>query len=75
MRELNVKTTDCSCEKLLMIAQKCGFGVFMGKKHCKIKTTKGEFVTMIPRHSDLSKYTVKGILERFNESGAKIIIS
>lgn len=75
MRELNVKTTDCSCEKLLRVAEKCGFSVFMSKKHCKIKTAEGRFVTMIPRHSVLAKPTVKGILERFNELGAKIIIS
>ena len=52
-----------------------GVSVFMSKKHCKIKTAEGGFVTMIPRHSVLAKPTVKGILERFNELGAKIIIS
>ena len=75
MRELNVKTTDCSCENFLKIAGKCGFLVFMSKKHCKVKTIEGKFITMIPRHSVLAKHTAKGILERFNEFGAKITIS
>jgi len=45
-----------------------------GRKHCKIKNIEGKFITMIPRHNCLSKDTVKGILKRFNEFGAQIVI-
>jgi hypothetical protein len=75
MRELRVKITDCSCEKLLRVTSKCGFIDGLGKKHYKIKTIEGKFITTIPRHNCLSKDTVKGILERFDEFGAKIIIT
>jgi hypothetical protein len=74
MRELTVKTTDCSCDNLLIVAKKCGFVNVGGKKHCKIKNVEGKFITTIPRHSHLSKDTAKGILKRFNEFGAQIII-
>ncbi|MEK7124570.1 MAG: type II toxin-antitoxin system HicA family toxin [Patescibacteria group bacterium] len=74
MRELRVKITDCSYEKLLKIAKQCGFHDAGGKKHCKIKSKDGQFITTIPRHSILSKDTVKEILKRFNLFGAKIEI-
>ena len=75
MKRLKAKTSDCSCNKLLTIAQKCGFVNVGGRKHCKIKSTDGQFITLIPRHNRLSKETAKGILERFNQFGGNIIIS
>ena len=74
MEELKVNTTDCSCDKLLIVAKKCGFINKGGKKHCKIINTEGQFITTIPRHNYLSKDTVRGILRQFNKFGAKIII-
>ena len=75
MRELRVKTTDCSCDDLLKVAKKCGFVDGSGKKHYKIETIDGKFITTIPRHSHLSKDTAKGILKRFILFGANIAIS
>jgi len=75
MKELNVKCTDCSYEKLLTIAGKCGFVNVSGKKHCKIENIDGQFVTMIPRNACINKFTVKGILKRFVDFGANIKIS
>ncbi|MEK7665161.1 MAG: type II toxin-antitoxin system HicA family toxin [Patescibacteria group bacterium] len=74
MQKLTVKTTDCSCEDLLKVAKRCGFIEAGGKKHCKIKSIDGQFITTIPRHKCLSKDTVKGILKRFNQFGAEIAI-
>lgn len=74
MKPLSVKTSDCSCEDLLKIAQKYRFSVVEGSKHCKIKSQKGETITVIPRHNSLNKHTAKGILERFIEFGADIDI-
>ncbi len=75
MEELKVKITDCSCDDLLKIAKKCGFVDGLGKKHYKIKSVDGKFITTIPRHTHLSKDTTKGILKRFILFGANIIIS
>lgn len=75
MKKLNVKTTDCSCDKLIVVAKKCGFGVFEGSKHCKVTDSNQEVITTIPRHKTIDKYTVKGILERFREFGADININ
>jgi hypothetical protein len=69
MKRLSVKTTDCSCDKLIKIAEKCGFTVVNGSRHCRVINQKGEPISTIPRHSNLNKYTVKGILEAFNELG------
>ena len=74
MPPLIVKTTDCSCDDLLKVAKRVGFSYFQGRKHCKIKTGDGKFVTMIPRSKSLSKHTVKGILQAFIKFGADIII-
>jgi len=75
MRELRVKITDCSCDDILRVAKKCGFVDGVGKKHYKIKTVDGKFITTIPRHAHLSKDTAKGILKRFIMFGANITIS
>lgn len=73
--ELSVKVADCSCEKLVRIAEQCGFDVVEGRKHCKVKTLEGRFVTTIPRHKRLKRETVKGIIDAFNALGAKVSYS
>ena len=70
-----VKIADCSCETLARIAEQCGFDVREGRKHCKVKTAEGRFITTIPRHSRLKRETVKGIVEAFNSFGADIAYS
>jgi hypothetical protein len=57
------------------IAKKCGFEFFEGKKHTKIKTKSGEFVTEVPRHTVLDKHTAKGIVEAMISHGAEIDVS
>jgi hypothetical protein len=57
------------------IAKKCGFGFFEGKKHTKIKTASGEFVTEVPRHTSLDKHTARGIIEAMIAHGAEIDVS
>ena len=74
MQELSVKITDCSREKLLAIAWKCGFVDGKGRKHYKIKDKMGQFITTIPRGKKIKKETARGIIKRFNEFGAKIEI-
>ena len=70
MRSLRVKVADCSQEKLIRIAIRCGFKVVGGKKHCKIKTQNGdEFITEIPRKSRIKRETARGIVEDFNRFG------
>ena len=72
MKQLRVNTRSISCEDLIKIAQKCGFVVKESRKHCKIKTLAGEFVSMIPRHNQLKRETAKGIVGAFNKFGANI---
>ncbi len=61
--------TDCSYKYLKKKAQKLGFNVFEGKKHCKVKDSNDNFITMIPRQNRLKRETVKGIVEAFSEKG------
>ncbi len=72
MRKLHVSTKDASYEELVRVACRCGFVVFEGRKHCKIKTRDGRFVTTIPRHNCLKRETAKGIVEALNSFGASI---
>lgn len=74
MKKLSVNTASCSHGELLRIAKRSGFAVVEGKKHSKIKTAQGEFVTMIPRHEILNRHTARGILEDMNARGAGITI-
>ncbi len=71
-RPLRVNTKDSSYHDLVRIARRCGFVVRGGKKHCKIETTQGEFVTVIPRHNALKREIAKGIVEAFNQFGAHV---
>ena len=61
--------TDCSYKYLKKKAQKLGFFVFESKKHCKIKDSSNNFITMIPRQNRLKRETAKGIVEAFSEKG------
>jgi hypothetical protein len=71
-KPLRVKTSDCSYEILVRIALRCGFIIFEGKKHCKVKTQSDQFITTIPRHSRLKRETAKAIVEAFKTFGANI---
>lgn len=70
--ELRVNIAQTSNSELVSIAKKCGFVVFHGAKHDKIKTGDGKFITMIPRSSKLSRHLVKQIIKAMNDCGAKI---
>ena len=72
MKPLRVNTKDASCDELKRIARKCGFVVKESKKHCKVETADGRFVTTIPRHNPLKRETAKGIVEVLNTFGANI---
>jgi hypothetical protein len=74
VKELRVNAANCSGSELVAIAKQSGFEVFEGAKHTKIKKQTGEFVTMIPRHENLNKHTVKGVVEAMNAAGAKIVL-
>jgi hypothetical protein len=49
-----------------------GFLVAEGKKHCKITTLEGQFVTTVPRHPRLKRELVKGVVKALNAQGAQI---
>lgn len=74
MKSTSVNTANCSHSELVRIAKRSGFGIVEGKKHSKVKTAKGEFVTMIPRHETLNRHTARGILEDMNAHGTAITI-
>jgi F0F1-type ATP synthase epsilon subunit len=69
---VKISITDCSCEKLIKIARQCGFFIYEGKKHVKIKTRTGQFITIIPRHNRLKKEIVKGIVKAFENAGGNV---
>lgn len=69
---IHIKVADCSCDALVRIAVQCGFNIVEGRKHCKVKTAEGRFITTIPRHSRLKRETAKGIVDAFNSFGASI---
>ena len=75
MKELKVKVSDCSSDQLIKTARKCGLVVKHGKKHCKVQTTQGQFVTTIPRHSRLKRELVKGIVKLINKFGNRVIVA
>lgn len=72
MSQLHVKTSDCSHDELVRIAQRCGFHIVEGRKHSKVKTRDNRFVTTIPRKSQLKRETARGIVEAMNGHGAGI---
>ena len=67
MRKLKVNSADCSSNRLVIIARRCGFIVKGGAKHYKVKTKNGEFVTIIPRHNRLKRETVRGVVKTLNQ--------
>lgn len=73
-KKLRAKCADASSDGLSRIARICGFAVIEGAKHAKVQTSRGVFITTIPRHSKVKRETAKGILKRFNEFGADIEI-
>lgn len=70
MKKIHIKTTDCSYDMLVRAAKRYGFVIVGGRKHCKVKTADGRFVTLIPRHSRLKRETARGIVVAFNAFGA-----
>jgi len=69
---VKISITDCSCEKLIKIARQCGFFIYEGKKHVKIKNRTGQFITIIPRHNRLKKEIVRGIIKALKTAGGDI---
>ncbi len=74
MKRLQCKTKDCSNSDLIKLAQKSGFVIFEGGSHSKVKNTRGELITVIPRHSRVDRFTAKDVIESFNRFGANIEI-
>ena len=74
MKDVSVNPANCSHKELVGIAKQCGFDVFEGSKHTKVKDTQGNFITMIPRHETINKHTAKGIVADMNAHGAVITI-
>jgi hypothetical protein len=62
----------CCGKKLIGLAVKCGFLIFEGKNHTKIKNQKGMFVTTIPRHNCIKRRTAEGIIKALIQAGANI---
>lgn len=70
MRTINTK--NCSYSELYKLALKCGFVVFQGKKHFKVKTTDDKFVTIISRSTMAKRGTILGIVKALIDHGADI---
>lgn len=58
---------------LVNLAKKCGFVVFEGGKHTKIKQKDGKFITTIARHNKLKKTHIRGVLNSFKRVGCDLI--
>ncbi len=71
-KRIRVTVGDCSYAILVRIAKRCGFHIIEARKHCKIKTPEGGFVTTIPRHNRLKRETAKVIIEAFVSFGAPV---
>ena len=72
-RSPHVNTAQASSDELLKIAESCGFEIFHGAKHDKVKTVGGVKITQIPRHGKkLFRPTVRKIVEALNKFGANI---
>lgn len=74
-KERHVKITDCSYDTLVRLATQCGFEIVEGRKHCKVKTTEGRFITTIPRHNRLKRETARGIIDALISFGADVSFS
>lgn len=71
---MEINPNDKSWKDLCNIAQKQGFYLYEGGNHTKVKTLKGEFVTIVPRHNRIDKNLAKNILKDMKRSGADIKI-
>jgi len=43
-------TNDLTWRELVNLASKCGFVIFEGGKHTKVKTKTGKFITTVSKH-------------------------
>lgn len=74
MKRPRVKAADCSDEKLLRIAKRCGLLIVTSKRHYKLRPADGrsDTIAMIPRHRRLKRETVRYIVARMNEYGCRV---
>ena len=75
MKPLEVKIVDCSYAELVRTAERCGFVIKQGGKHCKVETIDGKFITTIPRHERLKRETARGIAKAFQQFDGNIVIN
>lgn len=68
---MQISPAGCSWKQFVNLAGKCGFIIFEGGSHTKIKTTLGRFITTIPRHNVIDKDTAKGILKKYRIFGCQ----
>lgn len=68
---MKISLTDCSWEKLVNLADKCGFYTPEGGKHTRVEDKNGGLITTIPRKNRINKNTAKGIIEDFKKAGCK----
>lgn len=62
---------SCSWKQLINLAGICGFIIFEGGPHTKVKTKTGRFIATIPRHNIIDKDTARGILRQFKRFGCQ----
>lgn len=74
MKKLRVNTAGASYEQLKRVAEKCGFRTVQRRKHCRVETQQGQWITDIPRHNKVKRPTAKGIIERCNQFGGSVEI-
>ncbi len=68
-----ISINDYYCgKKLSGLAVKCGFFIFEGKNHAKVKNRKGTFITTIPRHNCIKRRTAESIIKALIQAGADI---
>jgi hypothetical protein len=72
VKKYRVNPANTSHEELYKIAKNSGFIFFEGGRHTKVKDKNGDFITEIPRHNPLNKWTAKGIAEAMIAYGANI---
>lgn len=71
---MEVNPSDKSWKDLCNIAQKSGYFLYEGGSHTKVKTLKGKFITIIPRHNRIDKNLTRDILKDMKGAGADIKI-
>ena len=75
MKKLRVNTADASYEQLKKVAERCGFRTVQRRKHCRVETPQGQWITDIPRHNKVKRPTAKGIVGMFNQFGGNVEIT